>query len=765
MQSLIVRNGLMKKTAEGEGPSFEQQFGILTNSMIVEKLPSLDNMKLAFQLIEKSDDDTKACGAAVYLIGENVIFVPSFFKQNKIQTGDMMFIAQTQQFLPLSDAWVAWLRDKDLKTPGKMVPMDLVDNGGSSKAVTIRDIADPITKTASKQMPVASKKVPGLYFWEKSCGLEKTAELVEDLMSQDTNRMAKCMLRGILYLDPDMKKTASDCASILDVSLHMGKPVAESMVNKLVKDASFLNATMVFYSPEAVDKFAKEAAALEEAENTPTVELILPLTKEAKTLNAQELKALHKDGFFIRKCANVSMGESPDVVRQKQIDGMFRVVNGPGKASLLQVNGSMQKHVVLPLVDVRNDSYPRPRYPYYGAGKDISAPGYMRPNTLVVITNGEYTELPNDVMHMQAEFEEWKPEMAEGIGKIIKNTNFKQVGWHDIVLVPSSGYAYMIPEKCCSDAVIYSVAAEDAGLKAPIVTGSSVVVPYGSRIVKQKGSDDMKLDEPVVDKDSIDKNNEATSPANASSVPYATVNTFDAFLGAYLTKKYHKTRVYSDGGEFVVSGDKSDGQPQALKEAALHLVEAYDIEPAVAKIMLKEASNGATFHNPKSLVYYIEKKADFEGEHSNPEPTIGANTITQVPPQVSFREMPTILEDPANLEKAITSAANAGIKEVFDITALKILARQNHFFDEIQDDIPSFMRTLDSLCRKLFQFYWHTEKMEEKYGTVKLKALEDSLKCTLDSLSDLTIFFKVRTVDGTRATGDVTGDLMSGQML
>ena len=55
--------------------------------------------------------------------------------------------------------------------------------------------------------------------------------------------------------------------------------------------------------------------------------------------------------------------------------------------------------------------------------------------------------------------------------------------------------------------------------------------------------------------------------------------------------------------------------------------------------------------------------------------------------------------------------------------------------------------------------------MEEKYGTVKLKALEDSLKCTLDSLSDLTIFFKVRTVDGTRATGDVTGDLMSGQML
>ena len=57
------------------------------------------------------------------------------------------------------------------------------------------------------------------------------------------------------------------------------------------------------------------------------------------------------------------------------------------------------------------------------------------------------------------------------------------------------------------------------------------------------------------------------------------------------------------------------------------------------------------------------------------------------------------------------------------------------------------------------------EAMEEKYGLVKMKALEESLKCTLDSLSELTIFFKLRTVDGTGVTGDTAGELMSGQML
>jgi hypothetical protein len=121
--------------------------------------------------------------------------------------------------------------------------------------------------------------------------------------------------------------------------------------------------------------------------------------------------------------------------------------------------------------------------------------------------------------------------------------------------------------------------------------------------------------------------------------------------------------------------------------------------------------------------------------------------------------------DVNNLKTMVTNAAANGVKEVFDVGTMLLLTRQNHFFDEIQDDLPLFMRTLDSLCKKLFQFYWHTDKMEEKYGMVKMKYLEETIKCTLDSLSELTIFFKLRTVDGSGITGDTAGDLMSGTML
>jgi hypothetical protein len=239
----------------------------------------------------------------------------------------------------------------------------------------------------------------------------------------------------------------------------------------------------------------------------------------------------------------------------------------------------------------------------------------------------------------------------------------------------------------------------------------------------------------------------------------------DAFITNYTQKHYKKARIYNNGSDYTVSGDNSaDGDKyMTMKEAALALVSDYGVDPADAKVMLKDASNGATYDNPKSSTYYITKTAMDDGGWQNAN--VPMEEVVNKPPQISQRDLPTYIEDPAQLEQAVTAAAQQGIKEVFDVTILKLLVKQNKFFDEIHDDLPMFMQVLDSLCRKLFQFYWHTEKMEEKYGMVKLKSLEESLKVTLDSLSELTIFFKLRTVDGTGSTGDTLGDLMTGQML
>ena len=41
MHSLIIQRNMTKRATEEDGPSFEQQFGILANAVISDKFPQL----------------------------------------------------------------------------------------------------------------------------------------------------------------------------------------------------------------------------------------------------------------------------------------------------------------------------------------------------------------------------------------------------------------------------------------------------------------------------------------------------------------------------------------------------------------------------------------------------------------------------------------------------------------------------------------------------------------------------------------------------
>ena len=700
MHSLIIQRNMTKRATEEDGPSFEQQFGILANAVISDKFPQLDQMKLAFQLIDKTDDNSKACGASVYIVGKTVIFVPAFFRNGQLKTGDMMLVGATQQFLPMSDPWLAWIKNKDLNPAGEAVPNDVMENDLSTKGTTIREIADPIIKTAS------------------------------------------VYLKGLCRLDPDLTKTAANM-NILDTALHMGKQATESMLDNLMKE-DLLNATLSFYKPEDLQKFAKEATALEPA---PAFQVIMPFDKEAHELKDKELKALYKDGFFI-KCAKET--PAPAVIKKKRVNDLFSILKEGGKASLLQPDGSLKSAYVFKLSgdlcccgngDRGVNSYTADRDGIYPARP------FSEPVEFLVVADGKATRVKQGIMELLGEREEMTEDMFSGIGKSLKSTGTDEEdryrgGW----IICQNGEAYHVwnikrtaQDTWVNGDIKFQLAADDSKLRKPMMTAEDFyMLPANTRFI----SDDDK--EP--------------------RVSFVTMANLDAFLENYVSKNYKKARIYHNGSDYTVSGDNTEDGDKLLsfKEAALALVTDYGVAPADAKVMLKDASNGATYDNPKSTAYLIQKTA-MEGGWQ--DANIPMDRHVNQPPQLSQREMPTFIEDPAQLEEAVTNAAQNGIKEVFDVTVLKLLVKQNRFFDEIHDDLPLFMQVLDSLCRKLFQFYWHTEKMEEKYGMVKLKSLEESLKVTLDSLSELTIFFKLRTVDGTGSTGDTLGDLMTGQML
>lgn len=717
MHNLVIRKGLTKRAGAAEdGPSFEQQFGILTNAVIADKLPQMDKMKLAFQLIKKSEDNSEACGVAIYMVGKNVIFVPATFKNSKLKTGDMFLYAATQQMLPLSDPWISWLKNKDTADVGELLPQDLDSSFMQQKGNTIREIADPLIKMGVKYV-------------------ERMFDTAPDMLSRD--------------------KT-----NVMDVALAMGKEATCTLLDNMIKNANVLNAALTFYSEHDIDKFAKQASALERT--APEVELIMPLTKEAKTLNEQEMRALHKDGFFIRKVA--SEVPAADVIRGRQLSNMFSVVSDTGKAMLLQNNGDVKEVLVMrrnaegSLEHTYDDCmgnpiepqiFSRSHDPSMTAQRYMAQRGEKKGQLCVQASNNLFVDLPEGAMGMLKGRTPFSADMLEGLGKELTKS-VGSIEYGSLLAMPNGTFVPVYTNELqltedkdgWTDGYIILTISKDPKLVNCMKYGNSLVVPQGTRII-------------------MGEENNAKGSKPKHPITYVTLNTLDAFLTEFCNKRYNKTRVYSNGSEFTISGDTSaESLPVAAKEAALTLVRDYNVEPAVAKVMLKEANNGASYNNPRSLVYFVTKNAGLEWQDASMGYSEKSNEHN-----IESKEMPTILEDPAQLQQAVTNAAQHGIKEVFDVSAIKLMVQQNRFFDSINEDIPMFMQMLDSLCRKLFQFYWHTDKMEEKYGMVKMKVLEESLKVSLDSLSELTIFFKLRTVDGTGGVGDTTSELMGGNML
>ena len=722
---------MTKLAAAEDGPTFEQQFGILANAQISNQYPKLDQMKLAFQLIDKADDNSSAVGAAVYLVGRTVIFVPAFYRNGKIDTGDMMFLAESQQFLPISDPWLAWVQNKELPSAGELVPDDTMTEAQMANAITIREITDPILKTASVYLK----------------GLTRTAK--------------------------DMAKIDSG-VSILDTALRMGKQASETLLDRFIGDNDFLNAALHFYSGDEIDAFAKTASEM--AQEVETVNVILPFTKEAKELTPEESEIMMRDGYIIKRAAAEHL---PSVVlRKSRVKDSFKTVSAPGRYRLLTMDGGVKDCLVMRMEGGCKCCCDAPGINTdtglpHGEWSDL--PGSNPKKVMERAINGTglcaitskdvkgVVKLPEDAMAMNTQAdEEFRPSDIEGYGKAMTPGSVKETSYSGIVLCPDgtaySGFNSFVAKgdawfnKWSPDKMM--TVSKDASQKSPIISEQYIILPQGSRYIGNEGEPEI-----VTNADSS-KDNDVK---DAKPAPFVSWGSFDVFLKNFENKNYDTVKITASGNDVRISGPKSpvdsDIEVLSVKEASLHLVRDYDIDPDIARGMLadcmaKSASGIATES------YLITKQAMRIDEPK--DATLPAHTQPNIGPVHNFVQMPAITENPEQLQKAVTIAAEQGIKDVFDVTTFKLLVRQNRFVEEVQGDLPLFMQVLDSLCRKLFLLYCHTDDFEHQYGTVKLKSLEESLKNTLDSMSDLTIFFKMRSAGTDTSVGQDGGDLMRG---
>lgn len=735
MRNLIIHQGISKK-AEGDGPSFEQQFGLLSNAQIADKFPQLDSYKLAFQLLKKDDDNTEAVGVAVYYLGKSVIYVPSFFRNGKIRTGDIMYIPNIQQMRPLSDPWLAWVKNKDLSDIGSAVPFDTGDSRqGSPSSTMIRETTDPLTKVGS----------------------------VPDTAVSDMTKLP----------DSDM--------DIFDVVLKMGKTAAQCLVQSMVQP-DVVNSFLQFYGPDRIDEFAKQAMELSSvAHETPGAELITPLDKRAYELSDKERRALYSDGFFIRKKASSEF--TPKVVRNKALDTTFRNIQESGVYDILMAGGDIHKVYVLvsrKSLELEDDcpypddsglqSKPYANFPAEMAIKNTDSDQTKTKIVAIPLTGQDsfhIYELGRDVVGVPDLDIKKVREAGEKIG-VALDSDIKEIPSGSMIFCPCGKAIYV---GVCFDklqapdsSVCWSSyngkfnirVSDDDELKQPLWTRTCLIVPKKMRVAF-----------PPSRKRNGEYNEGDNVSSHAGYMGYATIDTIASDIEEFKRKTYDKIKIYSNGSDFVLSDDSSrDSKTASMQEAALDLVNRYNLDPAVAKVMLKETLNGASCDRPRTNTYLITKKADggvVQG-YDDPwnESNIGMSTIINPVPTIERYDMSAVTGDPALLAQAVQTAADSGIKEVFDVTVLKTMAQAVDVFDMIHDFVSDFTGSLDKLCRLLFLFYWASDQMERKYGSVKMGQLEQAIKNSIDSLSELTIFLKMRSVLPSNV-GDVqASSLMDG---
>lgn len=704
VNKLIIESGNLYKTAAnetGQGPSFEQQFGILADAQITDKYPMLGNYQVASQLLDKSDDNTSATCIVIYKLGNQYVQVPAVYKNGRISTGQMMFIPSTSTFLPLSDAWMSWIKNKDITNVGEAVnPKEQGIYGATPASARASELTDPIMKTAS----------------------------------------------------------------VFDTALKLGKKATAEFLDRL-SNIDYLNDTFKFYSPEDVEQFAKKASAkFPEEEQITTIGIF---DKEASFLTPGLKQILMRDGFLVKKAQKIDWGPADSQIKATKYTNMnssFREPSSLCRCKILLSDGSLKQYIYLPKLTTDKNKcncvgvYPRSFNVSGSKWTSCALQAKNKQGASYLVEGNTYTPVSSSLAALSSTIEDID---IKDLGKALDSV--KQIPSQSIIVCPDKstiglGYQRFIKDKNKAGQFYNSVSviqiSQDQSLKKPIILQRLIELPKGCRLL---------FNSIYIDNEGKTKDQDKLAPSIAfapSIAPVSFVN-IHKVLQKFYKEHTNKLKITSDGQQISFTGSKSDpSKRMQKKEAVLHLVKDYGISPEEAKDMVKSAG-AASIQKPKSQIYALYKEAD---DSSMWQPAnIGMTEHTNTAPTIDNKDLTGYAQNEAEQMQTIRAAADSGIKQIFDAEILKLLIQSADPYEEVSQAIPDFMVTLDKLCRLLFVYRTHMQDMQQRYGAIKMKALQSSLQNTIKDLSELTIFLKLRGLKEGQSPD--SGQLQTGTMM
>lgn len=699
--------------------AIEDTMAQLAHSQVSQSLPSLANDVQGFQIIESNDENNSAIGVIVALIGNLVDYIPAIYRKGKIYNMDIMYIPELRQWLPTQDNWITYLRSRRAELEASIVDADQAV--GKAGSVDLDTPLLKIVKTASESKDIKYLQRVGIPAILKEASEQLVRELTTDVGS---------------YAIPSAIDLLKKCASSM---------TARKLVNTVAQYPVVADAFVQFYGDDDLVNVAstvveaQKTIPAEQNKESGTVKILTSASNEAKTLSDQEKATILREGAVIVD----TRGYTPTRMFKANHNGSWATPNTTGIYELLRIDGSTITALVIPGMRTpkRND---------------------MTSGTCFVLPLTD--NLPHQLVEAPAHI----------LGQICPLREFNITGGYDLNNLPNYRTSYVVVDIDGNalmldgvdpmyvgnkDEVIIKMAGnmsarvyrpgDSSGFwesprgytREPDVTGSItqiVGIPSGGKL-RVKGSTlyvpaKCRLF-PLVSPccgvlcDASDTDTDAPKPL----IDRLKLATFDEYVDAVSRReKLLSIKVYNDNGKFTISDDTGRFTDPLLKRAAaFDLVEHYAVSPDVATAIIAE-------QKPNSQSRYLAKIASDTSYHM-------AFSDKQVSdPSVTTVDLNGVVSE--DTRATLERAAQTGVKEIMDVTVLKILAEDGSSIRLIQDLIPSLFTAMNAVGQILFMLRASTS-MSDSYGEYRADEMEKQFAKLMQRLGDAVIVLQQGKID------------------
>lgn len=727
------------KLAAGD-QEFEQAFFQLAYDKLQGKLSNLIPFLVGFQLVKKSEDDTKAVGVFGFKSNNGqILFVPAFFINGKIKELNLLYSRNNNQFYPLNEDFA------------EMFLKDDVTGLGTSSNESRDRIQQSINNPNFRDV-IWPPRTGRISYAEAKDLDEKNPEVLEKAAEQLTSR-----------------KNYAAPVALIDFVKSAEVRVKEAFWNLLSKRADFVDAVRTFYTDDQIAdalRWTPPAAIQKEAALK-----VLDLNEAAadKKLGAKHRKEVATKGYTIVDNRPDSGTSDVGIFKFKE---QFTNPTKSGFYPYITEMGTIRYGLVITQVENLKAGYSHPNALVIDLEAERKGQAYCAPANEVFIK--DCIEV-RDLSEAISQLEDPAESLPGYDDYILINDHLKATEPFRILenYKDASGIRRIKVEP------LWMEAAKDRpnrGEKAkhicPMLVltkrpgdrlehkNHAVYVPKGFKLLKVHIGESYY---PGVDyslPDGERKKREKEIAHERERVRMGKPGKFCHLAGLLRENNVFPLTVHTNGSEYFLNLGGARAQYKDPLEAKIAMVAEVglrekDAEALLADLPLNRKREG--YIKVGTLGDHTLQLWDENPEHNEfGQPTYWGVPWVDIHDRADgYTKDPTkqglgVKPDEASLGQTVDHAvelAQNGQKEIFDTQAIGALSKYVDSSNKVLDYVPNLVSTLDKLGRMLFLTYWDTETFEKVYGRDELPELIELVKNVFNNMGDLVIFLKRKVPD------------------